>query len=462
MAILPSRRRFARAAEAEERENYQGGRLPPDWREALEPLGTDWEKPFLEMAPWVVVLFEQRYGLTADETRQKHFYVKESVGMAAGLFVAALHHAGLSTLSHTPSPMAFLSRLLQRPANERPFALFPIGYPSADCVVPDLTRATPRRGDGRVRLKCHRIGAALGRVPVMDSPSDARSAALFRIFEYGAALDPVYPMSSAVADYRNLWNGSREWLIGPFSVSVNRLDEYVEWAGDDVGTWPVAITLDFPDPEWVAATRAGIATAQMFGARSGAKVRHYDAPLPTGAGLRHSVNMAMAAAGDMPVYFEVELIDERTMFLAMESLIAELDLSGPRLRAAAIIDPKAPPPIALLAAFLAKAQDARIRIRMKGAPRRPITSGQEPGILNVLAAFAFGTNRADIDPILRETNPGAFSLTDRALQMGRFEEHLEELGHLRWTELTAITLSDPAGAIDALTDAGFVASDLGG
>lgn len=128
------------AAEAEERKNYEGGRLPPDWREALEPLGTDWEKPYLETVPWIVVLFEQRYGVADDGSRQKHWYVKESVGIAAGLFVAALHHMGLATLTHTPSPMAFLTKLLERPVNERPFCLFPIGYPSADCVVPDLQR----------------------------------------------------------------------------------------------------------------------------------------------------------------------------------------------------------------------------------------------------------------------------------------------------------------------------------
>lgn len=128
------------AAESEERQNYEGGRLPPDWREALAPLGTDWQKPYLETAPWIVVLFEQRYGISPEGTRTKNFYVKESVGMAAGLFVAALHHAGLATLSHTPSPMAFLTRVLDRPENERPFALFPVGYPADDCTVPALTR----------------------------------------------------------------------------------------------------------------------------------------------------------------------------------------------------------------------------------------------------------------------------------------------------------------------------------
>jgi nitroreductase len=135
-----TKREIRIAAEAEERENYEGGRLPPDWREALEPLGTDWEKPYLEIVPWIVVLFEQRYGLTPEGERRKHFYVKESVGIAAGMFVTAVHHAGLVTLTHTPSPMAFLTRLLGRPENERPFALFPVGHPHPDCEVPDLTR----------------------------------------------------------------------------------------------------------------------------------------------------------------------------------------------------------------------------------------------------------------------------------------------------------------------------------
>ncbi len=130
------------AAEDEERQNYDGGRLPPDWREALEPLGTDADKSYLEVVPWIVVLFEQRYGIRPDGSRFKNFYVKESVGIAAGFFVTAVHQAGLATLTHTPSPMAFLTRLFYRPENERPFALFPVGYPADNCEVPDLRRKT--------------------------------------------------------------------------------------------------------------------------------------------------------------------------------------------------------------------------------------------------------------------------------------------------------------------------------
>jgi len=137
----PDAKRLIRAAaEAEERENYEGGRLPPHWREDLAPLGTDWQKPFLETAPWIVVVFEQRFGTRPDGTKQHHYYVKESVGIACGMFIDALHRMGLSTLTHTPSPMAFLRTLLNRPERERPFILFPIGYAADACRVPDLER----------------------------------------------------------------------------------------------------------------------------------------------------------------------------------------------------------------------------------------------------------------------------------------------------------------------------------
>ena len=132
--------RIRKAAEEEETENYEGGRLPAEWREALAPLGTTSSKPYLDIAPWLVVLFEQRYAITPDGETQRNYYVKESVGIAAGMFVAAIHNMGLATLTHTPSPMAFLSRILNRPENERPFALFPIGYPEEGCQVPVLAR----------------------------------------------------------------------------------------------------------------------------------------------------------------------------------------------------------------------------------------------------------------------------------------------------------------------------------
>lgn len=134
------KRRIRLAAEEEERQNYEGGRIPPHWRADLEPLGTDWEKPFLETVPWIVVVFEQRFGTKPDGTKQHHYYVKESVGIACGLFIDALHRMGLSTLTHTPSPMAFLRTLLGRPQSERPFILFPVGYAADDCEVPDLRR----------------------------------------------------------------------------------------------------------------------------------------------------------------------------------------------------------------------------------------------------------------------------------------------------------------------------------
>ncbi len=134
------KRQIRVAAEDEEKINYLEGRLPPHWREDLEPLGTDWRKPFLETVPWIVVVFEQRYGTRPDGSRQHHYYVKESVGIACGMFVDALHRMGLSTLTHTPSPMAFLRDVLGRPNSERPFILFPIGYAAQNCRVPDLKR----------------------------------------------------------------------------------------------------------------------------------------------------------------------------------------------------------------------------------------------------------------------------------------------------------------------------------
>lgn len=133
------KRQIREAAEAEERTNYEG-RINNEWKEALGPLGTDWHKEFLTVAPWIVVLFEQRYGFADDGQRTHNYYVKESVGIAAGIFVTALHHAGLATLTHTPSPMAFLTRVLGRPANERPFVLFPVGLPMPGVQVPDLRR----------------------------------------------------------------------------------------------------------------------------------------------------------------------------------------------------------------------------------------------------------------------------------------------------------------------------------
>jgi iodotyrosine deiodinase len=134
------KREIRAAAETEEYESYIGGRMPEEWLEALAPLGTNWEKPFLETAPWLVVVFEELYGFDAEGRKRKNYYPKESVGIACGLFIAALHRMGLATLTHTPSPMAFLSRLLDRSVNEKPFILFPVGYPAEGVEVPDLKR----------------------------------------------------------------------------------------------------------------------------------------------------------------------------------------------------------------------------------------------------------------------------------------------------------------------------------
>lgn len=134
------KREIRLGAEEEERRNYLGGRMSPEWRAALRPLGTGWEKPFLEIAPYLVICFAQSYGLSKTGGRVRHYHVQESVGIACGLFIAALHDMGLVTLTHTPSPMGFLARILRRPANERAYLLFPVGYPADDATVPDLRR----------------------------------------------------------------------------------------------------------------------------------------------------------------------------------------------------------------------------------------------------------------------------------------------------------------------------------
>jgi iodotyrosine deiodinase len=133
------RRRLREAAEAEEREFY-AHRAPAEWLEALAPLGTDAEKPFLEVAPWLIAVFVEAHGVAPDGGRVKHYYAVESVGLATGLLIASLHHAGLATLTHTPSPMGFLNALLGRPSRERPFLLLVAGYPAPDAEVPDISR----------------------------------------------------------------------------------------------------------------------------------------------------------------------------------------------------------------------------------------------------------------------------------------------------------------------------------
>lgn len=141
------KQRIRTAAEAEERESYEH-RMPGDWLSALAPLGTDWHKEFLEIAPLLIVVFRIDYEIAVDaqgrELHVKHYYVTESVGLASGFLLAALHVAGLATLTHTPSPMGFLSEILDRPKNEKPFLLIPVGYPAADAEVPTITKKPMR------------------------------------------------------------------------------------------------------------------------------------------------------------------------------------------------------------------------------------------------------------------------------------------------------------------------------
>lgn len=127
------------AAEKEEKEFY-GHRATKEWLEDLNQFGTDWHKPFLEIAPYLIVIFRKIYDLEDDGTQRKNYYVNESVGIASGFLLAALHHAGLITLTHTPSPMNFLGEILNRPKNEKAFLLIPVGYPAKDAEVPDISK----------------------------------------------------------------------------------------------------------------------------------------------------------------------------------------------------------------------------------------------------------------------------------------------------------------------------------
>lgn len=133
------RAELRQAAEAEERAFY-AERAGSEWLEALAPLGTDWQKPFLETAPWLIAVFAERHGIAADGRRRKHYYVGESVGIATGLLLATLHQAGLVALTHTPSPMGFLNRVCGRPEREKPFVLIVTGYPAADARTPAAAR----------------------------------------------------------------------------------------------------------------------------------------------------------------------------------------------------------------------------------------------------------------------------------------------------------------------------------
>lgn len=132
------KRQIREAAEAEERESYER-RMTDDWRAALAPIGTDWQKPFLETVPYLVVMFQLNAQVVVGRM-QRNYYPTESIGLAAGFFLMACQQVGLATLTHTPSPMNFLREILQRPANEKPFLLIPVGYPADDCVVPDIPK----------------------------------------------------------------------------------------------------------------------------------------------------------------------------------------------------------------------------------------------------------------------------------------------------------------------------------
>ncbi len=133
------KRQIRLAAEDEEKESYDT-RMNDEWLKDLQPMGTDWQKPFLEIAPYLIVVFKRSYEVGNANTKHQNYYVAESCGIACGFLLAAIHNAGLVALTHTPSPMNFLSKILNRPENEKPFLLIPVGYPAEECWVPDLIR----------------------------------------------------------------------------------------------------------------------------------------------------------------------------------------------------------------------------------------------------------------------------------------------------------------------------------
>ncbi len=138
----PEVKRELRIAAEQEEQEFYGGRAPQAWLDDLKPLSTDENKPFLEIAPYLIAVFLERHSIDEEGAKHKNYYMPESVGIATGLLLAALHNAGLATLTHTPSPMKFMNQILQRPRNEKPYMLIVVGYPADDATVPDITRKT--------------------------------------------------------------------------------------------------------------------------------------------------------------------------------------------------------------------------------------------------------------------------------------------------------------------------------
>lgn len=133
------KKEIRKAAEAEEKEFYDH-KITDEWRNDLAHLGTDWKKPFLEIAPYLIVVFKQNYGLDSEGNKTKHYYINESVGISMGMLIASIHNAGLCALTHTPNPMEFIRKILKRPENEKPIVIIPVGYPAENVNVPDIKR----------------------------------------------------------------------------------------------------------------------------------------------------------------------------------------------------------------------------------------------------------------------------------------------------------------------------------
>lgn len=287
----------------------------------------------------------------------------------------------------------------------------------------------------------------------MDPTADARAAALFRIFEYTGALGNL-PLPVAIATYRTLRASRSEWAIGPFAISVTQLETLAANANEEVFGWPLAIVLDYPDEEWVAGVRAGVAAAEVFRARHGAKVRYYCATMPEGNAARHALTAALAATGDIPVYFETNISDTSLMRSGVESLYSATDRAGPKVRITAAIN--AATTNAHVALFLAEINAGPIRTRFTAQQPAAMTNGDSVGFLNLIAAYEFGADLDLIQAILDERSADVVKLSTSGLSIGDTSAGVEALTHMRWSQMTTYATPAVDTALSQLVDIGVL------
>ena len=287
----------------------------------------------------------------------------------------------------------------------------------------------------------------------MDQTADARAAALFRLFEYTGALGNL-PLPVAIATYRTLRAGRHEWAVGPFTLSVTQLEAFAASADEEAFQWPLAVVLDYPDDEWVAGIRAGISAFQMFAARHNANIRYYATTLPQGGAARHAIDIALASAGDVPVYFETSINDAHSMRASVENVYAALDRSGPRVRITVPISSTTA--ATHLSDFLSEVRDGPIRTRFTMSSPSVMTNGDSIGFVNVLAAYLFGADDDLRQAILEERSPQEVSLSQRGLAIGQTVASVEDLTHLRWSQFTSLATPAVDVGLSQLIDMGII------